>query len=176
MIAQELALRWPERVRSLVLGCTTFSGMGGAWPEFSYAPGGIAWMRKSRAERENAMRRMLYADCTADDLFYEDVKIRSSCKWSYKGFFAQLCAILLWSSYRRLPRITAPTLVIHGDQDHLVPPQNGRKLASRIANARFEIVKDAGHVITTDQPERCTELILQFLAEQEQRNPPEGQG
>jgi 3-oxoadipate enol-lactonase len=72
----------------------------------------------------------------------------------------------MWSAYRRLPRINAPTLVVHGDQDRLVPPENGRIIASRIPGARFQLIRDAGHILITDQPEACVEAICGFLKEQ----------
>lgn len=167
MIAQELALRYPKRVRSLILGCTTSRGLFGKWPEFNQGPrqwGG------DRMERERSLRNLLYARATPDQLIEEDIRVRCGCAWSYKGFLNQFAGILLWSSYRRLPQIQVPTLVVHGDEDRLVPPENGRVLASRIRGARFELLRGAGHVLVTDQPERSIELIQSFLGEQARRN------
>lgn len=165
MIAQELALRAPERVRSLVLGCTTSQGSFGSWPHFRYFPPWDRWSNASRPERERALRSFLYAEATPLERIEEDMNVRCACAWSYKGFFCQLAAILMWSSYGRLRRIQAPTLVLHGDEDHLVPPENGRILASRISRARFELLPQAGHMLITDQPELSTRLMLDFLRE-----------
>ncbi len=165
MIAQELALRYPERVRSLMLGCTSSSGLLGKWPQFRYAPRG--WKGRSREEREHSLRALLYADTTMPERIEEDVRIRCGCAWCYKGVLSQLAGILTWSAYRRLPGIRVPTLVVHGDQDRLVPPENGRVVASRIPGARFQLIRDAGHVLITDQPEACVEAIRGFLKEQQ---------
>jgi 3-oxoadipate enol-lactonase len=167
MIAQELALRCPDRVRSLILGCTTSRGLFGKWPEFQ--AGTRQWCG-DRRERERSFRSLLYAKATADELIEEDIRVRCGCAWSYKGFLNQLAGILLWSSYRRLPQIQVPTLVVHGDEDRLVPPENGRVLASRIRGARFELIRGAGHVLVTDQQQRSIELIRAFLGEQARRN------
>jgi 3-oxoadipate enol-lactonase len=163
MIAQELALKQPKSVRTLLLGCTTHSGLFGRWPDFSCVPRRGA---STRLDRERSIVRLLYADSTPQDRIEEDLHIRCGCKWSNKGFLNQFAGILMWSAYRRLPRIQAPTLVVHGDQDRLVPPENGQVVARRIPNARFELVKNAGHVMTTDQPEICSTLMLDFLARQ----------
>lgn len=162
MIAQELALLYPERVRSLMLACTTSRGLLGKWPEFRY---GGKWHTRSREERERSLRPLLYADTTPLDFIEEDLRVRCGCAWCYKGFLNQFAGILMWSSYRRLPRITAPTLVVHGDQDRLVPPKNGRILASRIRGSEFHLVHNAGHILITDQPQECTRLISRFLAQ-----------
>ena len=161
MIAQELAIRYPARVKSLLLGSTSYSGLFGSWPKWRYLP--RMYWSSSPMERERAMRRMLYADTTPDNRVEEDLHIRAECSWSYRGFWNQLAGILMWSSFRKLPQIKAPTAVIHGDQDRLIPPRNGRVVASRIPGARFHLVKNAGHILTTDQTEECCELMLAFL-------------
>jgi pimeloyl-ACP methyl ester carboxylesterase len=161
MIAQELTLRYPDAVRSLVLGCTSHSGLFGRWPDFGSMP---RTFRSGRLPRERFMINLLYASTTPIERIEEDIRIRCACNWCSRGFLNQLAGILTWSSYRRLPRIRKRTLVLHGDQDRLVPPENGRAVAGRIPGARFELVKDAGHMMMTDQPEICTELTLAFLS------------
>lgn len=162
MIAQELALRHPGRVLSLALGCTSYSGLFARWPHFRFLPR-VKWSRLERLDRERALRPLLYADTTPEERIEEDIQIRVNCNWSSRGFLNQFWAVLRWSSYRRLPRIRVPTLVMHGDQDHLIPLENGQVVASRIRGARFHLLRNAGHVLTTDQPERCIEELLAFL-------------
>jgi 3-oxoadipate enol-lactonase len=162
MIAQELAIRYPERVKTLLLGCTSYSGLR-TWPKWSYAPP-VRFSWATRMERERALRRMLYADTTPEERIEEDLVVRSKCSWTYNGFWNQLAGVLMWSSFRRLPHINVPSMVIHGDQDRLIPPRNGRVLASRIPGAQFELIQDAGHILATDQPEECCRLMLEFLA------------
>jgi pimeloyl-ACP methyl ester carboxylesterase len=111
------------------------------------------------------MRHMLYATGTLEELIEEDIQVRCQCSWTHKGVFSQLAAILLWSSYSRLPSIKVPTLVVHGAEDHLLPPENGRIVASRIPGARFELIPNAGHILMTDQPEITIRHLLGFLEE-----------
>jgi pimeloyl-ACP methyl ester carboxylesterase len=59
----------------------------------------------------------------------------------------QVRAMASWHGPGRLARIGAPTTVIHGDQDRLVPVVNGRKLASLIPGARFEELSGVGHLV-----------------------------
>jgi pimeloyl-ACP methyl ester carboxylesterase len=165
MIAQELALLYPHRVRSLILACTSYSGLFARWPDPRFA----RWLigsKRTRHGQERALTNLLYADTTPTARINEDIEIRCACTWTAAGFFNQFAGILLWNSYYRLPRITAPTLVIHGDQDRLIPIQNGRTVAKRIPNARFHVIPNAGHILMTDQPELCREGLARFLHQQ----------
>jgi pimeloyl-ACP methyl ester carboxylesterase len=162
MIAQELALQHPESVRRLILACTSYSGFFCRWPDARFA----GWMFGSRTARDNRRRSLtdlLYADRTPQERIEEDIRIRGACTWTAAGFYGQLAAILTWNAYYRLPRIAAPTLVLHGDQDRLIPIQNGRTLARRIPGAVFEEIVDAGHILMTDQPQACGEAVARFL-------------
>ncbi len=166
MIAQELTLSRPDRVLSLVLGCSTYSGLLGNWPHFRRGPNPLLWRKLNRWERERALWPLLYSDTTPLERIEEDLAVRCRCCWTSKGFLNQLAGIMLWSSYRRLPRIKVPTLVIHGAEDHLIPPRSGEVLASRIPGARFHLVPHAGHILLTDQPEVCRQLLTNFLSAQ----------
>lgn len=163
MIAQEIALRYPQRVRTLTLGCTTYSGLFCRWPRFSRGPG-LHWFRTAdRVTRERSLRHMLYAADTPDERIEEDIRVRCECAWNMKGVLSQLAGILMWNSYGRLPSIRIPTLVLHGTEDHLLPLKNGRVLAARIPGAQLEIIQNAGHILTTDQPEVTVKHLLGFL-------------
>ncbi|MGA8525923.1 MAG: alpha/beta hydrolase, partial [Candidatus Sulfotelmatobacter sp.] len=75
-------------------------------------------------------------------------------------------AILAWESFSRLPQITAPTLVIHGKVDRLVPVGNGELIAARIPGAQLVLLERASHLFSTDQPEAAETAIFDFLAAQ----------
>ena len=88
-------------------------------------------------------------------------------KWFPKpeGYAAQLQGILAWESYSRLGDIKAPTLVIHGESDRLVPPANGKLIAERIPGAEFVLLPHASHLFSTDQTETAHKAVLKFLSE-----------
>src|ERR1051326_2765985 len=60
-------------------------------------------------------------------------------------------------------RITAPALVVHGAEDLIVPPQNGRALARRLPEARYVEVAGRGHNLQLEDPETFNELVLGFV-------------
>ena len=76
---------------------------------------------------------------------------------------AQLLALRAWESYSRIAQITAPTLVIHGKSDALIPPGNGELIAARIPGAKLILLEHASHLFLTDRTEAAHEEILAFL-------------
>jgi pimeloyl-ACP methyl ester carboxylesterase len=62
-----------------------------------------------------------------------------------------------------LAGVRCPTLVVCGEADLLTPPEHAREIAHGIAGARLEILAGAGHMLTLEQPERVTALLLGWL-------------
>jgi len=85
------------------------------------------------------------------------------------SLFAQLQAIMAWEAYGRLVQISAPTLVIHGENDRLVPPENGRMIAARIPGAKLTIIPQASHIFYDRSARLAHGAILEFLAAQATR-------
>jgi pimeloyl-ACP methyl ester carboxylesterase len=165
MIAQEFALQYPGRVRSLILGCTASGGPNAVRAEAEVTR--ILMAREmSPEEAALAMRPYIYDAGTPVERIEHDMVIRRQWFPRPQGFVAQLQAIIAWEAYSRLPQITAPTLVIHGETDKLVPPGNGKLIASRIPGAKLVLLPNASHIFTTDQTESAHHAILEFLAGQ----------
>jgi 3-oxoadipate enol-lactonase len=165
MIAQELTLNYPERVRSLILGCTNFGGkqLKTASPQVLEVLKTRGMMTPEQAAR--AMAPFTYDAKTPKERVEEDLQIRLRWFPTAEGYFGQLGAILSWESRERLGQINVPTLVIHGETDELVPPENGRMIAELIPNAKLLMLPDTSHIFMTDQPEISHTEILNFFRE-----------
>ena len=169
MIAQEVALRYPARVRKLVLGCTSCGGREGvrAQPEVIAALG--ARTTSPGMPREQAMWAMapyIYDPSTPRERIVEDFASRLSANGSADGYAAQFQAVRSWpGTHARLAGLRTPTLVIHGETDQLVPPDNGRVVARAIPGARLVMLPRAGHIFLTDQNEAASAAIMSFLQE-----------
>jgi poly(3-hydroxyoctanoate) depolymerase len=163
-VAQELAVGNPHRVRRLVLA-STMCGLGGvpgnplalsllATPLRYYSP---AFLR--------LIAGVLYGPTVTDrqDLLREQIVARRARPPSVWGYGSQLVAGAGWSSLPWLGRIAAPTLVLSGERDPIVPPRNARILARRIPAAQLELVHGAGHLLLFDQAEHCGAVIADFL-------------
>ncbi|HEY1240055.1 MAG TPA: alpha/beta fold hydrolase [Bryobacteraceae bacterium] len=166
MIAQEFALQYPARVLSLILGCTAAGGPNGVRAEPAATQTLKMRATLTREEAELTFIPFLYDDHTPPERVEEDLVKRRSWYATPEGYAAQLQAILSWQSDDRLPQITAPTLVVHGKNDRLVPPGNGERIASRIPGAELVLLAGANHMFTTDQPEAAHAVLLRFLGEQ----------
>jgi pimeloyl-ACP methyl ester carboxylesterase len=165
MIAQELALHHPSRVRSLILGCTA---CGGTHVVPASREVGIALSARATMTREQAIWTMapyIFDEGTPRERVAEDIAIRLRATVSNDGYFAQLAAVRAWEgTHDRLAGLAMPTLVIHGETDQLVPVENGRIVARAIPNARLVTIPHASHIFFTDQLETASQALLEFLA------------
>jgi 3-oxoadipate enol-lactonase len=163
MIAQEFALQYPARTRSLILGCTSAGGPPAVRAERKVAD--ILMARGMTLEQaREAILPYIYDSSTAREKVEEDLSLRRRWLPSLAGYMAQLQGILAWEAYSRIPQITAPTLVIHGKSDALVPPGNGELIAGRIPGAKLVLIEHASHLFLTDQTEVANKEILEFLS------------
>lgn len=164
MIAQEFAIAYPDRVHSLVLGCTSCGG-----PNAIPAEEKVVQILKSRAgmtpeEGFEAMAPFIYDVTTPRERIEEDLAMRRRGFPTAEGYLGQLQAIFHWSSFNRLTDVQAPTLIIHGESDRLVPPENARILQKNIRRSSLVMLPNASHIFTTDQPQAAHREILAFLS------------
>ena len=161
MIAQELVLAEPGLVETLTLGCTYCGG-----PQSSYgSPQREDLYEAMRSgDRERALRAAfeinLSPRAAADPelwLRFHDIADRRAV--ALPVIMAQLGAAMGHDTSARLPSVQAPTLVIHGSADEMIPVQNGRLIASLIPAAQLEIFDGVGHLFFWELPERSAELV-----------------
>ncbi|HYL09261.1 MAG TPA: alpha/beta fold hydrolase [Candidatus Acidoferrales bacterium] len=163
MIAQEFALQYPKRVRSLILGCTASGGPHAVRAEADATQMVMMRAKMSAEDAAEAAVPFIYDPGTPRARIDEDIAMRRPWFPRAEAYQAQLQGILAWEAYSRLPQITAPTLVIHGENDRLVPPGNGRLIAERIPGAKLVMIPNASHIFSTDQPEAAHQAVLEFL-------------
>jgi len=163
MIAQEFAVAYPDRVTSLILGCTACGG-----PNAVAAAPNVLQVLMARAtmgpdEGIEAMVPYIYDASTPRARIDQDLAIRRRTYPSTAGYVAQVQGVMAWSAFDRLKQIHAPTLIVHGETDQLVPPENARVLKKNIAGSHVVMIPHASHIFVTDQPERSHEAVLAFL-------------
>lgn len=122
MIAREFALQYPERVRSLILGCTAAGGPHAVQADTEVIQ---ALYRRSLSPDEFAesINPFIYDSSTPRERIAEDMALRKESYPTAQGYMGQLQGIMAWEAYSRLPQIAAPTLVLHGETDPLVTRQ-----------------------------------------------------
>ena len=170
MVAQEVAISYPERVSKLVLG-STFAGSedgNDVHPEMMKAfaaPEGTASIDFRSIPIEKVMYKM--TSLAFNRRLYRMVLLPLS-KHSMKsinpeGHFKQMAAISSYSTLDRLHLIKATTLVITGTGDRIISPGASEVLASRIPNARLVMVKGGSHAFFMEMRGRFNREVLDFL-------------
>jgi poly(3-hydroxyalkanoate) depolymerase len=164
IIAQELAHRHPEQVGRLLL-CATSPGMP------SVPPHPIAgWLMVTPARYYDPWLARIIVPVIAGGRTARDQRAldadlahRLQHPPNPLGYAIQLLAFAGWRSHRWLGRLTQTTLVLHGDDDPLVPLINARYLACSIP-ASLHVLEGAGHLMLFDEADRASGIIEAFLA------------
>jgi 3-oxoadipate enol-lactonase len=164
MVAQELALGHPYRVDRLVLGATHCGGRHAVMP----APEVVRLLasRAGGAEMGGEWLRTVltpgfarrHADKTAA---YLERAAVLPVPPEVVGLQAD--AVSAFDTWDRLSGLRAPTLVLHGGDDLVVPPANARVLGGRIPGARVEMLAGMGHDFTVQDPAASAALLTAFL-------------
>jgi 3-oxoadipate enol-lactonase len=167
MIAQEIALRHPSRVRTLQLHATL------ARPD-AYVKALVEAWRKVRVAlgREEATRVLalwLFAPCSYEERpeFVELVlqnALANPHPQSLTGYLRQGDAVIGHDTLERLDQLRCPTLVSVADQDVLVPLRFSHTIAQRVPGAELKTIADAGHAYMWEKPDVFNAMCLEFLA------------
>jgi pimeloyl-ACP methyl ester carboxylesterase len=164
MIAQEFALLHPDRVGTLVLGCTQAGGATAVQPDME-TMGALMRDDLSGEEAARAVSPFIYAAATPRERIEEDLAVRLPWLPTRAAYMAQLQGVFAWESHSRLDQIQKPALVMHGDADRLVPYANGNVVAGRIAGAKFITLPGAAHIYSTDLPGVAEKMALEFMGQ-----------
>jgi pimeloyl-ACP methyl ester carboxylesterase len=167
MVAQELALAHPERVRTLTLGCTYCGGPGSSLASPQVVGRLAAGMMSG--DRELALRTAWEVNVSgkfaADEQAYAAfLAIAQRRSVAVVVIQAQLQACAAHDTSARLPALAMPTLIVHGTEDQMLPVENGRLIASLIPGSRLEILDGVGHMFVWECPQRAAELVRAHAA------------
>lgn len=166
MIAQELALRAPERVTKLILGCTHFGGPT-ALPPLPEVLAAFASMGKEGPEA--SIRRLLTANFSdrfvaeRPEVVEQLVQYGLEHRMPSVGFQGQLAAVTFHDTATRIGTIRMPTLLLTGDQDKLIPSDNTVLLARALPSARVVTFEGAGHMFWVEAADAAEAAIRTFL-------------
>jgi len=167
MIAQEMALRHPERVRSLILGATSPGGPHAAAPNAQALQGlldqGAAVDRAVNPALLEVLFSPAYLAEQGSELLDKFQRLADYPATSPEAYAAQLRAVVRHDTYDRLPDIAAPTLVLHGTDDPLLPVGNARILAERIPGAKLVLFEGARHGYFLEKQAEADAAVLDFL-------------
>lgn len=155
-IAIAMALQFPQQVRGLVLvGCGN---------KLSVAP----WLLEATA---SAVKFKTAVEKIVQWSFYPETPVRLKKLATQRmlesrpsGLHSDLIACDRFETGDQLRSINCPALVIHGEDDKMIPIAQARFLAASIPNARLEIVPKAGHMVMLENPKVVSDKITEFFA------------
>lgn len=169
-VAQALALEFPEVVQRLILSATNFGGPNHV-PTSQEA---MAILLDSSGDRLARFQRGLSVS-TAPGFAERQPQVVADIR-SYheenpqppEAYQAQLAIGLgLFSAEaafeERLPQVEAPTLILSGEHDRVVPPQNAALLAQKIPKSTVHVLPGAGHLFPLETPAEAARIVAQFL-------------
>jgi 3-oxoadipate enol-lactonase len=161
-IARNVALRFPERLRSLTLASTS--------PGFDAMP--AEEVRRFVTERKGAptpesVRRLLgsRAEPGAFEALWQSV-----CAVRDEPYRKTLEASVAQDRGARIEDIRVPTLVVSGDEDSVYPPRLAQETARRIRGAELVMMPGAGHLVNLEQPQRFNTIVMDFIGKLEKKS------
>jgi pimeloyl-ACP methyl ester carboxylesterase len=169
MIAQESLLRAPERFERAVLIATSPGGSQAKMPAPELVGALLAMGGEGTAGMDGM--RALYQAITAPgfadahpELIEMTITFALEHPVSRAALLRQMGAIGRFSTWDRLPRVKARTLVVHGDADPLIPHENGVLLSQRIPGAKLRTLPGVGHLVPLEAPAETYRAITSFFA------------
>jgi pimeloyl-ACP methyl ester carboxylesterase len=166
MIGQEIALSYPKRVNKLVLVSTSCGG-----PKSVPVPPETLKAMLSRGEMtdEERMRitvELLYPEeyrKSNPEIMEETFRRLMIAPIPIDAYMRQLTAASKFDSYDKLPKIKAPTIVLAGKKDVLLPWENSKILAERIPGAKLVTFEESGHGMISQNAEKFAQAVIEFL-------------
>lgn len=167
-VLQTLALTWPERVESLILGGTSCGpSLGHRGDVAAYA----AMRSLDALDEAGWAERVLPALFGPRYLARYPDRVRNLARWRARhpadpiGLARQWEAHAAFDMCGKLGEIAAPTLIVHGADDALSPVANAHVLAEGIPGARLVVLEGVGHSPNVEDPVRFNTLIRDFVLE-----------
>lgn len=167
-IALEFAIRFPDRVRSLILGCTMAKT-----PDIPPKP---RWLLNILYRLPTPLLKALatkthkggYGDAAPDEAIARDRSVLEKDPFSRRGVLAQAIAINDYSVTRdQVGAVTVPSLVLHGTQDLTVPFEAGKALSEMLPDARFVALEGVGHNYFVGAGEAANAEVDRFVRDVE---------
>lgn len=169
-IAQQFVLTRPQRVTKLILAATNFGGPN----HIPITPEAMQVMSDRSGDPVELMRRGIAVATAPDfaaaqpDTVQALIDYRLSVPVPPEAYQAQMgVGMGLLSAEaafeKKLQQVQAPTLILWGEHDKVVPPGNAELLAREIPNSTIQVLPDCGHIFPLEKPEAANTAVVAFL-------------
>lgn len=158
IVAMTLAVLYPQRLKSLVLGATTPAVSLIVAPDLTAV----------RSQGPEAMERFMLGTVVSPDVIDTDAVLVAETRAalrirSQESFARRMTAVANHDLRDRLGEIQAPTLILHGDEDPLVHTNSATLMAERIPGAQLQLLQGSRHGITFQHRQRTADLVRRFV-------------
>lgn len=160
-VAQLIAAHHPARMRALVLACTTAGGPQSVDRDPSVSR---SLMNTPPAERQRVLHELFFTPNCPPSV--ETAALLGDPSMTAQEAAAHRRASKQHDAWQLLPSITAPTLVLHGEQDRMTPVENGVQLAHRIPGARLKTYPGLRHGFFAERADEVSRDVSEFFAAQ----------
>jgi pimeloyl-ACP methyl ester carboxylesterase len=162
-VAQTIALMAPERVLGLGLLNTSSRPQNAQESAATLAQLTLAERTPFKGLTSRALASSLHPDRATDTVLLQ--RLQAMALSNGKDVFLRQLSTLRDGSYADLHRIACPTLIVGSDADRLRTVEESEEMAKRIPEARFDIVRNCGHMTPMEQPQVLFRIIRDWLAE-----------
>lgn len=168
IVAQEVAIHYPERVRKLILVNTIAGDFDDINPQVMRSIGfeqGSSEVDYRNIDFNEMMKTVISLSFSKSSYrkFFLPLTLLNVKSVGFDGYRKQMEAAEGHSTIDRLHLIKTPTLVISGTEDKLVPPRCSDEIAKRIPNARLVKIEGGSHAVFIEMRNRFNKQVLNFL-------------
>jgi pimeloyl-ACP methyl ester carboxylesterase len=165
-VAQEFALAYPDKLKKLILACTSFGGANHVAPAWEVQ---AAFVSTDDLNKQERIRKFIVPAFTPDfyhahpDVVEQVCQLREQNYVPETVYMQQLESATAFDAEKRVSRIQAETLILTGDTDVVVPCENSRNLARTISNSKLEIIKGGSHMFFIEKAGEFNRIVTNFL-------------
>lgn len=165
-VAQELVLKFPERLDKLILACTTYGGENHVKPDIEILRSFTPNPNLTVSERIRKFIRPAFTDEFNAEHADEVEKVcvlRETNEIADTVYFAQLQAAFTFNTEDKIGAVENETLVITGDRDDVVPMQNSVNLAEKLPDATLKVIENGSHLFFIENADAFNRAVKEFL-------------
>lgn len=165
-VAQQFALDFPQKLNKLILACTGFGGKNHVAPDLEILAAFVSTDDLNKRER---IRRFIVPAFTPEFYAENQDTVEKVCRLREQNFvpetvyMQQLQSAMTFDFETRAAEIKAETLVLTGDKDIVVPPQNSFNLAKKIPNAALKIIENGSHMFFIEKAREFNDAVTKFI-------------
>jgi pimeloyl-ACP methyl ester carboxylesterase len=165
-VAQQFAVAFPERLNKLILACTSAGGKNHVAPDLEVLAAFVSTDDLNKRER---IRRFIVPAFTPEFYAANQHLVEKVCVLREQTvvpeavYMQQLASATTFDFETRLQKIKAETLILTGDRDIVVPPQNSVNLAAKIPNAQLKIVENGSHMFFIENAAEFNRAVKEFI-------------